>query len=135
MEQLTSVIAQKEEELSAYQQRSEEALAEKTREAAALSAQVAHLSEHPYGDLRLEMTRAQEEIGEVLISAKQQAKRTVSGAEKEAERIISTAKLELLSIRGKAKQIFDRISESEQSVAAIYTDMQEKIADLTKHCS
>lgn len=135
MEQLTSVIAQKEEELSAYQQRSEEALAEKTREAAALSAQVAHLSEHPYGDLRSEMTRAQEEIGEVLISAKQQAKRTVSDAEKEAERIISTAKLELLSIRGKAKQIFDRISESEQSVAAIYADMQEKIADLTKHCS
>lgn len=54
--------------------------------------------------LKLEVVQSQQEIGEVLISAKKQAKKTVEEAQIEAKHLVSSAELELENISNRAKK-------------------------------
>ncbi|MGM0168124.1 hypothetical protein IGI39_003136 [Enterococcus sp. AZ135] len=77
--------------------------------------------------LKLEVTSTQQEIGEVLISARKQANRMVEKSKMDAHRIIEEAKRELALINEQAKEISDEVIESRQSVLSLYEEMQTRV--------
>lgn len=83
-------------------------------------------------ELKKEVDQSQREIGEVLISAKKQASRTIQEAEVEAKQMIHTAELTLDTIGNRAKKIALEVDESRQGVLKLYEELQEKVAQLSK---
>ncbi|OJG73673.1 hypothetical protein RV11_GL000039 [Enterococcus phoeniculicola] len=83
-------------------------------------------------ELKKEVDQSQREIGEVLISAKKQASRTIQEAEIEAKQMIHSAELTLDTISNRAKKIALEVDESRQSVTKIYDELQVKVAQLAK---
>ncbi|KAF1295616.1 hypothetical protein BAU15_03490 [Enterococcus sp. JM4C] len=83
-------------------------------------------------ELQLEVGHSQQEIGEVLVSAKKQAKRTVEEAEADAKRMMNSAEMALEKISHKVKKISVEVNESRKNVAEIYDDLQFKIEKLVQ---
>lgn len=82
--------------------------------------------------LKVESTKIQLEIGEVLFSAKKQANRTIEEAQSEAKHLIDEAELEVETIGNRARKILLEVSESKDTVIDIYTDLEQKVEQLAK---
>lgn len=82
--------------------------------------------------LKQEANAAQQEIGEVLISARKQANRMVEKSKMDAHRIIEDAKRQLALINDQAKEISTEVVESRQSVLSLYEEMQTRVDLLAK---
>ncbi|EPH87647.1 hypothetical protein D922_04185 [Enterococcus faecalis 06-MB-DW-09] len=80
--------------------------------------------------LTKEIEYSQKEIGEVLLTAKKQASRTLEEAQAEADHLIKAAKLELEGMENKARKILIEIDESKETVSSMYSDLQEKVRQL-----
>lgn len=80
--------------------------------------------------LTKEIEYSQKEIGEVLLTAKKQASRTLEEAQTEADHLIKAAKLELEGMENKARKILIEIDESKETVSSMYSDLQEKVRQL-----
>ena len=106
-------------EEQAANERYEKELAELREKMAGLAAENA--------ELKQEATSTQQEIGEVLITARKQANRMVEKSKMEAYRIIEEAKNELATINEQAKEISEEVNESRQSVLSMYEELQTRV--------
>lgn len=82
--------------------------------------------------LKQEVTQVQQEIGEVLLSARKQASQTIEEAQAKAEQIIATAKVELKGLSRHANKMLNEMDDSKDAVLTMYDELQEKMEQLVK---
>ncbi|MBO1306131.1 hypothetical protein JZO70_08155 [Enterococcus sp. 669A] len=80
--------------------------------------------------LKLEALDSQQEIGEVLVSARKQAKRTVEKAKMDAEAMIRSAEEDLEVVYDRAKEISFEVNESKRDVMEIFKELQNHVDKL-----
>ena len=81
-------------------------------------------------ELKLEAIDSQQEIGEVLVSARKQAKRTVEKAKMDAEAMIRAAEEDLEVVYDRAKEISFEVNESKRDVMEIFKELQNHVDKL-----
>ena len=81
--------------------------------------------------LQAEAMQSQQEIGEVMVSAKKEANRIVNEAQIEAKHMINSAELELLSIGNRAKNVSNGVEESKNKIIGIYSELEERLSKLS----
>ena len=80
--------------------------------------------------LKQDAILSQQEIGEVLISARKQANRMVEKAKLDAQRIIQNSESELQTIHERAKEISYEVEESRQAILSIYEELKNRTDQL-----
>lgn len=81
--------------------------------------------------LKIEVSTTQQSVGEVMLIAKEQAKRMIEEAEKKATVTIEVAKQELIDIGVKASQLTKEVVQSQEQVNRVYDDLSEQLTSLT----
>ena len=82
--------------------------------------------------LQDEALKSQQEIGEVMVSAKKEANRIINEAQVEAKHMINSAELEMLNIGNRAKNISNEVEESKNEVMTIYRELEERLSKLSR---
>ena len=80
--------------------------------------------------LKQDAILSQQEIGEVLISARKQANRMVEKAKLDAQRIIQNSESEMQTIHDRAKEISFEVEESRQAILGIYEELKSRTDQL-----
>jgi len=80
--------------------------------------------------LKLEASHSQQEIGEVLISARKQANRMIEKAKLDAKRILEQSEEEIQIIQDRAKEISFEVDESRQAILGIYDELKSRVDHL-----
>lgn len=82
--------------------------------------------------LKKEAARTQQEIGEVLLSAKKQASRTVEAAQMKADQSVKAAQLEIEGMSNQAKRILMEVTDSKETVLTLYGELQDSVEQLAE---
>lgn len=82
--------------------------------------------------LKNEASHSQQEIGEVLISARKQANRMIEKAKLDAKRILEQSEEEIKIFQDRAKEISFEVDESRQNVLIIYEELKKCVDRLSE---
>lgn len=82
--------------------------------------------------LKSEMTRSQQEIGEVLLLARQQADKMIADAEKMISAKIETSKQELLDIGNRSLTLSQKMTHNQEETTLLYKELQNRLSELTR---
>ncbi|MBO0458832.1 hypothetical protein JZO77_19025 [Enterococcus hulanensis] len=82
--------------------------------------------------LKNEASHSQQEIGEILISARKQANRMIEKAKLDAKRILEQSEEEIKIFQDRAKEISFEVDESRQNVLIIYEELKKCVDRLSE---
>ncbi|MGM0126309.1 hypothetical protein IGI37_003738 [Enterococcus sp. AZ194] len=122
---LQNVLQQEKEQMKMEQASPFVSLDRKDDELIQANQQIQELMEQN-SKLKKEVKYLQQEIGEVLVVAKKQAKNMLDEAQVEAKNLINSAELSVEAIGTHAKKISVEVAESRKNVVAIYEEIQKR---------